>query len=217
MCSKSTLAQSTESREWHTHRTMADGKRDPPKRARNNPMCPDNRRELRVHATVYMYACIVITYSRVQINRKVANPVHGQLNKEKFPCPRSRLKFGFARQVWPSRPVSACSFSMLTSNLVHTHGVPPDIRGGVHIFLPPYTIGSLITLLGHAIAYRWRSLPRIRCVQTLSLLLLYYCCTHCGPVFPSDLCPYKCKEFSVHGTISYVVFQNIPVVITAVL
>ena len=54
----------------------------------------------------------------------------------------------------------------------------------------------------------------IRCVQTLSLLL-YYCCTNCGPGFPLDLCLYKCKEFSVDGTISYVVFQNI--VITALL
>ena len=42
-----------------------------------------------------MYTCIVITYSRVQINRKVANPVHGQLNREKCPCPRSRLKIWF--------------------------------------------------------------------------------------------------------------------------
>ena len=34
-------------------------------------------------------------------------------------------------------------------------------------------------------------------------------------LFPPDLCLYKCKEFSVHGTISSVVFQNI--IITAVL
>ena len=61
-----------------------------------NPRCPDNRRELRVHATtVYMYVCIVITYSRVQINRKVANSVHDQLNREKFRCRRSRLKNWF--------------------------------------------------------------------------------------------------------------------------
>ena len=33
------------------------------------PRCPNNRRELRVHATVYIYACVVITYSGVQINR----------------------------------------------------------------------------------------------------------------------------------------------------
>ena len=38
-----------------------------------------------------------MTYSRIQINRKVANPVHGQLNREKFPCPRSRLKIWFRK------------------------------------------------------------------------------------------------------------------------
>ena len=37
-----------------------------------------NRRELRIHATtvVVVVVVVVITYSRVQINRKVANPVH---------------------------------------------------------------------------------------------------------------------------------------------
>ena len=32
-------------------------------------------------------------YSRIQINRKVANPVH--MTKKKIPCPRSRLKIWF--------------------------------------------------------------------------------------------------------------------------
>ena len=43
-----------------------------------------------------------------------------------------------------------------------THGIPPDVHGGVHIILPPHTIGSVPSLSGHAIAYRWRSLPRVR-------------------------------------------------------
>ena len=86
--------------------------------------------------------------------RKVANPVYGQLNRGKFPCPR-------ARQVWLYRLLSACSFSILTLNLVL--GILPEFRGGVHIFLPaPHTIGSVPSLSGHAIAYRWRSLPRVR-------------------------------------------------------
>ena len=78
----------------HTHRTIADGEKK--FLTAITPRCPDNRRELRVHATtVYMYVCIVTTYRRVQINRKVANPVHDQLNRETFPCPRSRLKNRF--------------------------------------------------------------------------------------------------------------------------
>ena len=42
-----------------------------------------------------------------------------------------------------------------------TYGIPPEFRGGVHI-KPPYAIGSVPSLLGHAVAYRWRSLPRVR-------------------------------------------------------
>ena len=71
--SKSTLVQPTESRELHTHRTIVDGEKKFPTAIA--PRCPDNRRELRVHATTVV-AVVVITYSRVQINRKVASPVH---------------------------------------------------------------------------------------------------------------------------------------------
>ena len=69
----------------------------------------------------------------------------------------------FTRQVWLYRLVLACSFSIQTLNLVLTHGIPPEFRGGVHIFLPaPHTIGSVPSLSGHAIAYRLRSLRRVR-------------------------------------------------------
>ena len=86
--------------------------------------------------------------------RKVANPVHSQLNREKFPCPRSRLRIWFRETglVVPSL-APACSFSILTLNLALTHGIPPEFRGGVHILLPaPHTIGSVTSLSGHAIA-----------------------------------------------------------------
>ena len=33
---------------------------------------------------------------------------------------------------------------------------------GLQIGAPPYAIGSVLSLSGHAIAYRWRSLPRVR-------------------------------------------------------
>ena len=42
-----------------------------------------------------------------------------------------------------------------------TYGIPPEFRGGVHV-KPPYAIGSVPSLSGHAVAYRWRSLPRVR-------------------------------------------------------
>ena len=58
--------------------------------------------------------------------------------------------------------MSACSFSTLKLDMVLTHGIPPDVHGGVHIFLPSHTIGSVPSLSGHAITHRWRSLPRVR-------------------------------------------------------
>ena len=95
---------------------------------------------------------------------KVTNPARGQLNtkNEYFPVPVRAGKFGLARRVRPSRPASACSFSTLRLNMVLTHGIPPDFRGGVHLFLPPYAIGSVPSLSSHAIVYQWRSLPRVR-------------------------------------------------------
>ena len=60
------------------------------------------------------------------------------------------------------RPASACSFSTLRLNLALTHGVPSAFRGGVHIFIPPYAFRPVPSLSGHAIVYRWRSLPRVR-------------------------------------------------------
>ena len=71
------------------------------------------------------------------------------------------------RQIWPSRLVSACSFSTLRLNLVLTHGIAPDVHGGVHIFF-------LHTL-------RYKACSNTKC-KMLVLLLLYcmdtsYACT----------------------------------------
>ena len=95
---------------------------------------------------------------------KVASLARDQLNKEnEYPCPRSRLRIwsGETGSAVPSR-VSLLIF-ILRLNLVLTYGIPPDFRGGVHFYLfkPPYAIGSTPSLSGHAIAYRWRSLPRV--------------------------------------------------------
>ena len=84
---------------------------------------------------VCMYVCMVITYSRVWINR-VRLPIllvvswTGQINTRYFPVPVHAWEFGLARRVQPSRPASACSFSILRLNMVLTHGIPPDFRGG---------------------------------------------------------------------------------------
>ena len=133
--------------------------------------------------------------------------------------------------------MSACSFSTLRKNLVLTHGISPDAHSSVHIVLPPHTIGSVPSLSGHAIACRWRSLPRVRwhkassspqgsssngyclCIITNQLLLCASCFPHPLLVLllycfmdtfsTSDLCLYKCKESIIHGTTSSVGCQNI--------
>ena len=107
-----------------------------------------------------MYVCMVITYRKGKDQPgKVANPARGQLNRENksmhFPCSRSRLRTWSreTRRVRQARPASACSSPY--------YGVPPDFRGGVYLFKPPYAIGSVPSLLGHALEYRWCSLPRV--------------------------------------------------------
>ena len=66
---------------------------------------------------------------------KVANPARGQLNRENeySPVPVRAREFDLARRVQPSRPASACSFSIVRLNLVLTNGIPPEFRGGVHL------------------------------------------------------------------------------------
>ena len=68
---------------------------------------------------------------------KAANPARGQLNRENehSPVPVRAWEFGLARRVQPFRPASACSFSILRLNLVLTYGIPPEFRGGVHLFI----------------------------------------------------------------------------------
>ena len=84
-----------------------------------------------------MYVCVVITYNKSKYQPgKVTNSACGQLNRKNdyFPVPVRAREFGLARRVRQSRPASACSFSTLRLNLMFTYGIPPDFRGGVHLF-----------------------------------------------------------------------------------
>ena len=68
---------------------------------------------------------------------KVANPARGQLNSKKIIFPRPRLRV----RIWSRETDSAVPsrVSLLISirrlNLVLTRGIPPDFRGGVHLFI----------------------------------------------------------------------------------
>ena len=68
---------------------------------------------------------------------KVTSSSQGQLNRENEypPVPVRASEFDLARRVQPSRPASACSFSILRPNLVLTHGISPHFHGGIHRFI----------------------------------------------------------------------------------
>ena len=95
----------------------------------------------------------------------VANPARGQLNRENtyFPVRVRASEFSLARRVRQPRPASACSSHTQAESgayLRDSSRVPR--RRPFTYFKPPYAIGSVPSLSGHAIAYRWRSLPRVR-------------------------------------------------------
>ena len=81
-----------------------------------------------------------------------------------FPCPHSRLRI-WSRETGSAVP--SC-VSLLILNTQAEYGAYlrdssrfPRRRPFIY-FKPPYAIGSVPSLSGHAIAYRWRSPPRVR-------------------------------------------------------
>ena len=79
-----------------------------------------------------------------------------------FPCPRSRLR------VW-SRETGSAIPSRVSLLILHTQAESGAyLRDSSRVprrrpfIKPPNAIGSVPSLSGHATAYRWRSLPRVR-------------------------------------------------------
>ena len=96
---------------------------------------------------------------------KVANPARDQLNRENniplSPCVPENLvsRDGFSRPV-PRQPAHLHTQAESGAYLWDSSRVP---RRRPFIYIkPPYAIGSVPSLSGHTIAYRWRSLPRVR-------------------------------------------------------
>ena len=94
---------------------------------------------------------------------KVANPARGQLDRENeyspVPVVPENLvsRDGFSRPV-PRQPAHLHTQAESGAYFLDSSRVPrrrPFMK-------PPYAIGSVPSLSGHAIAYRWRSLPRVR-------------------------------------------------------
>ena len=98
---------------------------------------------------------------------KAANPPHGQLNRRKiiFPCPRSRLRI-WSRETGSAVPSRvSLLISILRINLIWcllTGFLPSSAAVSIYLFKPPNDIGSVLSVSGHAFAYRSRSLPRVR-------------------------------------------------------
>ena len=94
---------------------------------------------------------------------EVANPARGQLNSENniplSPCVPENLvsRDGFSHPV-PRQPAHLHSQAESGAYFRDSSRVPrrrPFMK-------PQYAIGSVPSLSGYAIAYRWRSLPRVR-------------------------------------------------------
>ena len=108
--------------------------------------------------------------------------------------------------------MSVCSFPILTLNLVLTHGIRSDVHGGVHIYLlAPHTVGLVPSLSGRAIAYRWRSLPRVRWHRALKVVRVTIAAFaspwtkfYCASLFSHTHYWYKMSMFKLSG-----VYQNI--------
>ena len=61
------------------------------------------------------------------------------------------------------KEVKKLIISVIASLILYLTGfLPSSAAASIYYFKPPYAIGSVPSLSGHAIAYRWRSLPRVR-------------------------------------------------------
>ena len=167
---------------------------------------------------------IVITYnSRVQINRKVANPVHGQLNREKCPCPRSRLKNWFreiglavpsrvrllilytdAESGAYARDSSQCTQRCPYIFTTIRHRVCHDFIGSRNSVPMAFTAESPLcsnaitaVLLLYILSTRF-SPPTYACTSIICCVTKhtgsYYCCTVDPFSLSVALCLHKCKK-----------------------
>ena len=116
----------------------------------------------RVTHELHVWSSHIIAREWINPVRKPILLARGQLNRENeyFAV---RLRNWFRERVQQSRPASACS-SPYSGRIwcLLTGFLPSPAAASICLFKPPYAIGSVPSLSGRAIAYRWRSLPRVR-------------------------------------------------------
>ena len=116
---------------------------------------------------VCMYVCMYGHHICQSLDQpgKVANPARGQLNRKMnislfaFAPDNLVLREGFSRPV-PRQPAHLHTQAESGAYLQDSSRVPR--RRPFIILKPPYVIGPVPNLSVHAIAYQWRSLPRVR-------------------------------------------------------
>ena len=114
-----------------------------------------------------MYVCMYgHTYSKsIDQPGKVASPARGQLNRKMkislsaFVTENLISRDGFGSPV-PRQPAHLHTQAESGAYLRDFSRFPRR-RPFIHL-IPPYAFGSVPCLSSHAIAYRWRSLPRVR-------------------------------------------------------
>ena len=115
---------------------------------------------------IYMYSHTSYTKKSMdQPSKVIANPARGQLNRENeyflssvFAPENLISRDGFGSPI-PRQPAHLHTQAESGAYLRDSSRVP---RRRPFIYLkPPYAIGPVPRSSGHAIAYRWRSLPRV--------------------------------------------------------
>ena len=72
------------------------------------------------------------------IAEHVTSVARGQVNREiniSLSTFTSENLVSHERRVQPTRPAPAFPFSTVGLHLVPTHGIPPEIRGGIRLFI----------------------------------------------------------------------------------
>ena len=95
---------------------------------------------------------------------KVANPGRGQLNRENYfsPFPVRACEFVLARRVQPSRPASACSFSILRLNIERGTSNHVDLSDSPLCKECSVVCVALCTALGIFAVHAWSHIRLLR-------------------------------------------------------
>ena len=102
-----------------------------------------------------------VTINRVRLSILLVVSWTGKMNISLSPSAPENLvsRDGFGSPV-PRQPAHLHTQAESGAYLRDSSRVPR--RRHFFLFKPPYAIGSVPSLSGHAVAYRWRSLPRVR-------------------------------------------------------